>query len=193
MARFLLLLGLIISTASASIFLPGQHSSATSLPDSARSSLSEHAFHQTRSINRALQNRRLTNEGRLPHPLAIAIPGNSVAEQVVVGGFGNFISIYNTVITARILLSWFPQAQGIGALQPVYQITDPYLNLFRGIIPPIFGLDLSPILAFVTLNLLQSSAVSLAAEIPQEMKKKYAQKRKGWGMAVMRGQDKLSM
>ncbi|EJK55210.1 hypothetical protein THAOC_25079 [Thalassiosira oceanica] len=193
MARFLLLLGLIISTASASIFLPGQHSSATSLPDSARSSLSEHAFHQTRSINRALQNRRLTNDGRLRHPLAIAIPGNSVAEQVVVGGFGNFISIYNTVITARILLSWFPQAQGIGALQPVYQITDPYLNLFRGIIPPIFGLDLSPILAFVTLNLLQSSAVSLAAEIPQEMKKKYAQKRKGWGMAVMRGQDKLSM
>lgn len=32
-------------------------------------------------------------------------------------------------------------------------VTDPYLNLFRGIIPPIGGtLDLSPILAFVTLN-----------------------------------------
>ena len=110
MVRFLLLLGLIISTASASIFLPGQHSSATSLPDIARSSPSEHAFHQTRSINRALrQTRRLTNDGRMRRPLAIAIPGNSVAEQVVVGGFGNFISIYNTVITARILLSWFPQ------------------------------------------------------------------------------------
>ena len=63
-------------------------------------------------------------------------------EQVFVGGFANFLSIYNTVITARILLSWFPQAQGIGALQPVYAVTDPYLNLFRGIIPPIFGLDL---------------------------------------------------
>ena len=112
MVRFLLLLGFVISTASASIFLPGQHSSATSLPDIARSSLSEHAFHQTRSINRALQSQRrysASNDGRLRHPLAIAIPGNSVAEQVVVGGFGNFISIYNTVITARILLSWFPQ------------------------------------------------------------------------------------
>lgn len=32
-------------------------------------------------------------------------------------------------------------------------IADPYLNLFRGIIPPIGGtLDLSPILAFVTLS-----------------------------------------
>jgi len=95
----------------------------------------------------------------------MAIPGNSLPEQIIVGGFGNFISIYNTVITGRILLSWFPQAAGVGALRPIYQITDPYLNLFRGIIPPIFGLDLSPILAFVTLNLLQSSSVSLAATL----------------------------
>ena len=32
-------------------------------------------------------------------------------------------------------------------------LCDPYLNLFRGIIPPIGGtLDLSPILAFVVLD-----------------------------------------
>jgi uncharacterized protein YggT (Ycf19 family) len=32
-------------------------------------------------------------------------------------------------------------------------VTDPYLSLFRGIIPPLGGtLDLSPILAFVCLN-----------------------------------------
>jgi YggT family protein len=98
-----------------------------------------------------------------PFLLAMAIPGNSLPEQIIIGGFGNFISIYNTVITGRILLSWFPQAAGVAALRPIYQITDPYLNLFRGIIPPIFGLDLSPILAFVTLNLLQSSSISLAA------------------------------
>lgn len=95
-------------------------------------------------------------------------------------GFGNFIAIYNSVITARILLSWFPQAQSVGFLQPVFQITDPYLNLFRGIIPPIFGLDFSPILAFVTLNLLQTSAVSLAAEIPKEMREKL--ERESWGV-----------
>ena len=78
---------------------------------------------------------------------AMAIPGYGVTEQIFVGGFMNFLSIYNIVITARVLLSWFPQAQGIAVLQPVYQITDPYLNLFRGIIPPVFGLDLSPLLA----------------------------------------------
>jgi YggT family protein len=99
-------------------------------------------------------------------------------------GFGNFIAIYNSVITARILLSWFPQAQGIGILQPIYQITDPYLNLFRGIIPPVFGLDLSPILAFVTLDLLGKSAVGVAAEVPKEMREKLERER--WGVVRKR-------
>jgi YggT family protein len=35
-------------------------------------------------------------------------------------------------------------------------LTDPFLNIFRGIIPPIGGaLDISPILAFFGLQLLQ--------------------------------------
>jgi len=42
-------------------------------------------------------------------------------------------SIYNALVTARILLSWFPQAQGISALQPLFLVTDPFLNLFRGL------------------------------------------------------------
>lgn len=97
---------------------------------------------------------------------AMAIPGYGLAEQVFVGGFLNFLSIYNLIITARILLSWFPQAQGIAALQPVYAITDPYLNLFRGIVPPVFGLDFSPILAFLLLNTLTSATAAVGAEIP---------------------------
>lgn len=123
----------------------------------------------------------------------MAIPGNGVAEQVIIGGFGNFVSIYNTVITARILLSWFPQAQGMAVLQPVYQITDPYLNLFRGIIPPIFGLDLSPILAFVTLDLLKTSTISLAAEIPAGLKEKMDKSKSSFGMAVRRGRHQMFM
>lgn len=101
--------------------------------------------------------------------MAMAIPGYGVAEQVIVGGFGNFLSIYNLVITARILLSWFPQAASIGALQPVYAITDPYLNLFRNIIPPLFGLDFSPILAFFLLNVLTNATAAVGCEIPKGM------------------------
>jgi len=97
--------------------------------------------------------------------LAVAIPGNGLAEQVFVGGFGNFLQVYNLVITARILLSWFPQAQGVAVLQPVFAITDPYLNLFRGILPSLGGLDFSPILAFVTLNFATGATASLGCEM----------------------------
>lgn len=192
------------TTVSASIFLPGTSRLTTSLglsQQSSSSSSNDATFHRQRSLNRALsqqKSRGISTDGKLHHPLAMAIPGNGLAEQVIVGGFGNFISIYNTVITARILLSWFPQAQGVPLLQPVFAITDPYLNLFRGIIPPIFGLDLSPILAFVTLNLLQSSAASLGAEIPEDLQEKLnMQKNKGkkgmFGVAMKKGKSQVMM
>ena len=82
---------------------------------------------------------------------------------IVVEGGLNFLSLYQGLITIRILLSWFPQAQGIGLLQPIFTVSDAYLNLFRGIVPPIGGIDISPIGAFFVLNLLQSSVASLAA------------------------------
>lgn len=46
-------------------------------------------------------------------------------------------------------------------------LCDPYLNIFRGIIPPLGGtLDLSPILAFLVLNAFTSTASALPAELP---------------------------
>jgi len=122
------------------------------------------------------------NKHKQHMPLAMAIPGNGIAEQVFVGGFSNFLSIYNTVITARILLSWFPQAQGVALLQPVYQITDPYLNLFRGIIPPVFGLDLSPILAFVTLNFATSATAAVGCDMPEMCKKQKLKMQRAFGL-----------
>ena len=41
-------------------------------------------------------------------------------------------------------------------LSTVSSITDPYLNAFRGLIPPLGGLDLSAIVAFLALQLVQS-------------------------------------
>lgn len=113
---------------------------------------------------------RLTRRTASRLPLAMAIPGYGVAEQVFIGGAQNFLGLYNGIITVRILLSWFPQAQSIGALQPVFGITDPYLNLFRGIIPPIGGLDLSPIAAFFTLSVLTKATAAVGCELPEKMK-----------------------
>ena len=50
-------------------------------------------------------------------------------------------------------------------MPPGSTICDPYLNLFRNIIPPIGGsLDLSPVLAFLTLNVFTNAAEALPAE-----------------------------
>ncbi|PSF39019.1 hypothetical protein C7H19_02905 [Aphanothece hegewaldii CCALA 016] len=75
----------------------------------------------------------------------------------------NFLNIYLILLTVRILLSWFQTAewaaQVIAFLSP---ITDPYLNIFRSIIPPLGGIDISPILAFLVLQLLQGLLAPLA-------------------------------
>jgi len=99
---------------------------------------------------------------RRPQALALVLPPDSLAEVVVVDGGLNFLSLYQGLITIRILLSWFPQAQGIALLQPVFTVSDAYLNLFRGVVPPIGGIDISPIGAFFVLNLLQNGVASLA-------------------------------
>ena len=66
------------------------------------------------------------------------------------------LSIYTLVLLVRVLLSWFPNLDWSNPiLSSVSAITDPYLNAFRGLIPPVGGLDLSSLVAFVALQLAQ--------------------------------------
>ncbi|MEX0588670.1 MAG: YggT family protein [Cyanobium sp.] len=67
------------------------------------------------------------------------------------------LGIYIVVLLVRVLLSWFPNLDWSNPLlSTVSSITDPYLNAFRGLIPPLGGLDLSAIVAFIALQLVQS-------------------------------------
>ena len=43
-----------------------------------------------------------------------------------------------------------------------FQLTDPYMSMFRGIIPAIGGIDLSPMLGFFLLNFLRGVLISMA-------------------------------
>ncbi len=71
------------------------------------------------------------------------------------------LQIYSFVLIVRVLLTWFPNVDmGNPVLSTVSSITDPYLNAFRGLIPPLGGLDLSAILAFIALSLMQQLLVS---------------------------------
>ncbi len=69
----------------------------------------------------------------------------------------NLFYFYYLLLIIRIFLTWIPNIDWDS--QPfrfMCSLTDPFLNIFRGIIPPIGGaLDISPILAFFGLQLLQ--------------------------------------
>jgi YggT family protein len=74
----------------------------------------------------------------------------------LIGVLAQTISIYTLILLVRVLLSWFPNLDwGNPVLSTVSAVTDPYLNAFRGLIPPLGGLDLSAILAFLALQLIQ--------------------------------------
>jgi len=64
--------------------------------------------------------------------------------------------VYTILLFARILGSWVPELQQYRAMQFVCFYTDPYLNLFRRIIPPLGMIDISPIFAFLCLGVLQT-------------------------------------
>lgn len=83
----------------------------------------------------------------------------------VLGVLAFAVNIYSFVLFARVLLSWFPNVDlSNPILSGVVSISDPYLNMFRGVIPPLGGLDLSAILAFVALNLLRSLLLQSSAQ-----------------------------
>ena len=63
--------------------------------------------------------------------------------------------IFSFLLLIRVLLTWFPSIDwNNGVLSALSSLTDPYLNIFRGVIPPIGGFDISSILAFLLLNVI---------------------------------------
>jgi YggT family protein len=76
--------------------------------------------------------------------------------------------VYLVLIFIRILMSWIPRMpynRYLAAfLKFVSDVTDPYLNLFRRILPPVrmggAGLDLSPIVATFVLIIVTTLVVN---------------------------------
>jgi YggT family protein len=74
------------------------------------------------------------------------------------------LQAYLIVMFARIILSWFPVEPGSGMATVygfLYAITEPVLGPIRRIIPPLgaggMGIDLSPIVVFFGITILQSA------------------------------------
>ncbi|KAL5728681.1 hypothetical protein ACHQM5_001735 [Ranunculus cassubicifolius] len=102
----------------------------------------------------AIQGGRQIPKGHLVSPLA-----------VVGVGLAKWIDIYSGILMLRVLLSWFPNISwDRWPLTAIRDLCDPYLGLFRNIIPPVLGtMDVSPLLAFAVLGTLGSLLNSRAA------------------------------
>jgi len=66
-----------------------------------------------------------------------------------------FFQVLSITLFIRIALSWFSHDPYHPIISLIYRITDPILTPFRQLIPPIGGLDISPIFAFMALSLIE--------------------------------------
>jgi YggT family protein len=69
---------------------------------------------------------------------------------------------FYVLLIIRVVLSWLP---GVGQDHPavafVYRATSPLFTPIRRVMPPVGGLDLSPLVAILLLTLVQSVVMSL--------------------------------
>ncbi|MGZ4333659.1 MAG: YggT family protein [Gaiellaceae bacterium] len=68
-----------------------------------------------------------------------------------------FLGLYGLVILVYILTSWLrlPYSPTLNRIQRfLYDVCEPYLRLFRRLLPATGGIDLSPILALIALGVI---------------------------------------
>ncbi len=95
--------------------------------------------------------------------MLLALTRGDVADYI-----GALFLVYIILILIRVLMSWIPRMPYYPWLRSVLdfisETTDPYLNLFRRVIPPIGGgLDLSPMIGIIVLYILRGLIVALIA------------------------------
>ncbi len=71
------------------------------------------------------------------------------------------LTLYMYVIIARAVMSWFNPDPYNPIVRFIYQVTDPVLDWVRRFIPPIAGLDLSPIVVIFAILFVNRFLVSV--------------------------------
>eukprot|EP01024_Parvocaulis_polyphysoides_P042062 TRINITY_DN3854_c0_g1_i1.p3 TRINITY_DN3854_c0_g1~~TRINITY_DN3854_c0_g1_i1.p3 ORF type:complete len:209 (-),score=6.12 TRINITY_DN3854_c0_g1_i1:208-834(-) len=102
--------------------------------------------------------RKFSKNARFAYSMApfAAVTSGADTLILVTKAVASFIKLYLLLLFLRVLLSWFPNFEWDN--QPwlaLRQVTDPYLNLFRGIVPPLLGsIDFTPLVGFMILQFL---------------------------------------
>lgn len=77
----------------------------------------------------------------------------------------NLFLVYTLMLLVRVLASWVPEWQNSSFIRFIAWYTEPYLSLFRRLIPPIGMLDISPIIAFLVLGFLRTITVAFVLSL----------------------------
>lgn len=83
----------------------------------------------------------------------------------LIGLAAYLVKIYFFAILAMIILSWVAQGGNNPALRLLFQLTEPVMAPFRKLLPPMGGLDLSPIFVFILINIIQIALGHLASSL----------------------------
>ena len=76
------------------------------------------------------------------------------------------VQLYSFVLLARILLSWIPNVNRSNQIvQFLYQSTEPVLEPVRRAMPRLGTIDISPIVVFIGLRMLQSFLLNMAVDV----------------------------
>lgn len=112
------------------------------------------AFETASADGASLQQRIRLGTAVMPLFGAVGVAGSTLP--LITQAVASFIKLYLLLLFVRVLLTWFPNVDWMG--QPwvtLRQVTDPYLNLFRNLIPPLMGqIDFTPIFGFMVLQFL---------------------------------------
>lgn len=80
----------------------------------------------------------------------------------VLGVISLLVNIYFFALLAMIILSWVAPGGNNPAIYLLHQITEPVMAPLRKLLPPMGGLDFSPILVFILINVIQIALRHLA-------------------------------
>ncbi len=73
------------------------------------------------------------------------------------------IQVYTFILLIRILITWIPNLDPYNpVVRFLFQITEPVLEPARKLIPPIGMIDISPIVVFIILGIIQRLLLDLA-------------------------------
>lgn len=70
------------------------------------------------------------------------------------------LNIYQLLLLARVLMTWLPNLDPNNPIARfLYQVTEPVLAPIRSVLPPLGGIDLSPLVVFLGISVLMQLAL----------------------------------